>query len=179
MERGTARTGATSSDVVSNRALCRFTGSDIGFEPPPVSSQVPRLPANPTSSSVRMAAAPSSFGAVMETTTAKITQMKQTAVSPYLFQMSPLKEEVPKGQHFGNFCPEPDQKIYTTHISVKSADADAARRQFAWDETSASDQEIVSTQTPRKALACQTLYDMQSGFPFRSGLSDNNLLLIR
>lgn len=36
---------------------------------------------NPTSSSVKMAAALSSFGAVMETMTVRITLMKPTAVS--------------------------------------------------------------------------------------------------
>lgn len=82
-ERGTARTGATSSDVVGNRALCTCALSDDSpcSNCPLVSPQVRRLPANPMSSSVKMAAVPSSFGVVTETMTVRTTRMKRTVVS--------------------------------------------------------------------------------------------------
>lgn len=61
--------------------------------------QVLHLPVNPTSSSVKMAAVPSSFGAAMGTTTATTTLMKRTAVSCLLrlfwdHQVSLLRERI-------------------------------------------------------------------------------------
>lgn len=71
---------------------------------PPFSpaAQAPRRRANPTSSSARTAAAPSSCGAATETTTARTTRTKPTAVSVFRLFHS-FREEMERGERLCNW----------------------------------------------------------------------------